>query len=306
MAVSEGHPYQFRLLKDGLLGYMWPKAVKSGERSEFRVHSDEAYKLELWRYGWDKTMVRSVGWYDEHGLRATVQISPDGDYTQTSVTWNKFGYANPAHRQYLEAPERLGFYYLHAKGESRAFFSFPWVVAPNRPQADIAALASDINWNAYNSFGGRSNYIHPDHLPPTPTVNARLELKRYIDPEGVQYEGNERPLSFDRPEPINQVTDPIEGRAPNHIAPAEWRLRGWLEREGFDYDLWAETQLHHGRLPLDEYKVLVLGPHPKYWSNQMYFEVKDWVYNRGGAVSRGQRAQLRGTVYGRQRDDRPQ
>ena len=290
MAVNEGQPYQFRLLKDGLLGYMWPKAVESGERSEFRVHSDEAYKLELWRYGWDKRMVRSIGWYDEHGPRATVQISPDGDYTQTGVTWNKFGYANPAHRQYLEAPERSGLYYLHAKGESGAFFSFPWVVAPDRPRADIAVLASDINWNAYNSFGGRSNYIHPDQLPPTPTVNARLELKRYIDPEGVQYEGNERPLSFDRPEPINQVpeadqvTDPIEGRAPNHIAPAEWRLLGWLEREGFDYDLWAETQLHHGRLPLDEYKVLVLGPHPEYWSNKMYFEVKDWVYNRGGRL----------------------
>src|SRR5918998_1273543 len=37
-------PYHFRLLSDGLLGYMWPKWVRAGEQSEFRVHSVEAYR----------------------------------------------------------------------------------------------------------------------------------------------------------------------------------------------------------------------------------------------------------------------
>ena len=45
-------PYHFRLLRDGLLGYMWPKWIQGGDQSEFRVHAVEAYKLELWRYGW--------------------------------------------------------------------------------------------------------------------------------------------------------------------------------------------------------------------------------------------------------------
>ncbi len=31
-------PHQFRLLADGLLGYVWPKCVRSGEEGEFRVH----------------------------------------------------------------------------------------------------------------------------------------------------------------------------------------------------------------------------------------------------------------------------
>ena len=38
-----------RLLSDGLLGYAWPKYVRSGEQSEFRVHAVEQYKLALWR-----------------------------------------------------------------------------------------------------------------------------------------------------------------------------------------------------------------------------------------------------------------
>ena len=37
MTVPVDCPYQFRLLSDGLLGYAWPKWVRSGEESEFRA-----------------------------------------------------------------------------------------------------------------------------------------------------------------------------------------------------------------------------------------------------------------------------
>src|SRR5260221_11852263 len=51
VSIGLAQPHQFRLLSDSLLGYAWPKCVCSGERAEFRVHSVEPYKLELWRYG---------------------------------------------------------------------------------------------------------------------------------------------------------------------------------------------------------------------------------------------------------------
>ncbi|MEM7131064.1 MAG: N,N-dimethylformamidase beta subunit family domain-containing protein [Chloroflexota bacterium] len=291
MAISDGKPYHFRLLKDGLLAYMWPKWVKGGEKAEFRVHSVEEYKLELWRYGATKEFIQLIGWYDEHGPLATMQITPDGDFTQTGVQWNKFGYTSPHHLQFLTAPERTGLYYLHASTPSGRFFSAPWIVAPSQPTAKIAVLASNITWNAYNNFGGRSNYASPIALPEKPTVNARLELKRYTDPNHLHYDSDTyAPLSFDRPEPINHIpeathlTDPIAGRAPNHIAPAEWRFLGWLEQEGFAYDFYGETQLHDGTLNLDAYKVLIISTHPEYWSREMYFAVKDWVHNRGGKL----------------------
>lgn len=284
-------PYQFRLLKDCLLGYVWPKWVQGGDKSEFRVHSHEAYKLELWRYGADKEFVRPIGWYDEHGPRATVQITPDGDYTQSGVQWNKFGYSSPQHKQYVTAPDRSGLYYFHARTDFGHFFSFPWIVAPRQPRAPIAVLASNITWNAYNAFGGRSNYIHPDRLPPTPTVNSRLELKRYTDPEHLNYDtAHYLPLSFERPEPIcsiplsDELMGPIEGRAASHIAAAEWRLLAWLERHHFPYDYWAETQLHSGALPLESYRTLIISTHPEYWSNTMYRRVKKWVQEQGGKL----------------------
>jgi hypothetical protein len=292
LALAEGKPHQFRLLSDRILGYMWPKWGKAGERGEYRVHSPEPYRLSLWRYGWQKEFVRLLGWLDEHGPRAVMQITPDGDYTQTGVEWNKHGYGSAMHAQSVIAPSRSGLYYLHAQGESGAFFSFPWVVAPAQPQAPIAVLASTNTWNTYNNFGGRSNYINAEGLPETPTINARLDLIRYTRAGAYNAWGFSddvyQPLSFERPEPCNfvpedeVVTNPIRGRQQCHLAPAEWRFLGWLEREGFAYDFYSEAQLHYGQLDLDAYKILILSTHPEYWSRTMYEKVKAWVYQRGG------------------------
>jgi N,N-dimethylformamidase len=292
--LGAGTPHQFRLLSDGLLGYMYPLWAKSGCQSEFRVHAVEEYRLSLWRYGLTKSLVRLIGWLDEHGPRANMQITPDGDYTQTGVQWNRWGHWNAEHAQFLTAPEKSGLYYLHAKTISGKFFSFPWIVAPSQPSAQVAVLASVITWNAYNNFGGRSNYINPAGLPAVPIVNGRLELSRYRDMsywgENALRDSEYKPISFDRPDPVahipesTQVHDPVEGRRTGGNVPGEWRMLAWMEREGFVYDLYADVQLHLGELPLDNYKVLVLGIHPEYWSRDMYQKVKAWVYERGGKL----------------------
>jgi hypothetical protein len=284
-------PYQFRLLADHLLGYAWPKWVRAGENSEFRVHSIEPYKLELWRYGWAPEFVRGLGWHDEHGPQATRQVTPDGDYTQTGVRWNEIGYAHSVHSQHVTGPDQSGLYYFRVSTPLGRQFSFPWIVAPARPSAPVAVLASNITWNAYNNFGGRSNYIHADALPPTPTVHTRTELKRYSDAGFFTWSSETyAPLSFDRPEPFNhidffeRITDPIEGRQACGLAPAEWRLLGWLERNGFPYDFYAETQLDEGVLDLSRYRVLILSVHPEYWTRGMYARVKHWVFEEGGRL----------------------
>ncbi|CAN5678374.1 hypothetical protein BH09CHL1_BH09CHL1_01860 [soil metagenome] len=285
-------PHQFRLLSDCLLGYVWPKWVQSGERSEFRVHAVEPYRLSLWRYGREKEFVKLLGWFDEHGPRAVMQITPDGDYTQTGIEWNKRGYASAHHTQFVTGPEKSGLYYLEAETESESeFFSFPWIVAPETPSAEIAVIAATNDWNAYNNFGGRSNYVNATGLPSEPAVNARQDLIRYADSTFGEWKARDeeyKPLSFDRPELGNnipkgtEVTDPIRGRTTCGQAPAEWRLLGWLEQEGYGYDLFAEHQLHSGVLDLDQYKVLIISVHPEYWSREMYVKVKTWVHERGG------------------------
>ena len=295
--IRTGEPLQLRLLADGLLAYMWPKWVRAGQYSEIRLHSVEQCQVTLWRYGLQKEYVQMISWFDEHGPRSVMQITPDEDFTQSGVNWNKHGYPTPHVQQRVAAPFRSGLYYFWARTPSGRLFSFPWVVAPAQPKSRLAVLASTNTWNAYNNFGGRSNYINPEGLPPAPTVNARLDLGRYTQAESVwRIQDREfKPLSFDRPEPHNHIfdnspwnssgiTDPIGGRMQCGQAPAEWRLLGWLEREGHDYDYYAEAHLHDGTLPLEAYKVLVLSVHPEYWTREMYFKVKQWVLEQGGRL----------------------
>lgn len=282
-------PVHFRLLSDRLLGYAWPKWCRGRDQVQFRVHAVEPYKLTLWRYGLRKEYVRNVGWFDNHGPRAIMQTVPDGFFVETGVAWdNGFG----LHKQVIEAPDQSGLYYFHARTEAGAFFSFPLVVAPATPQADIAVLASTNTWNAYNPFGGRSNYIMAGRMIDQPIVNSKSDLPRYKLKDYGEWKSaaHFEPLSFDRPEPYNHVpenvqcTDPIEGRQACHLAPAEWRLLGWLEQKGYAYDLYSDFQLHDGTLDLDAYRVLILSTHPEYWSAEMYWKVKSWVFERGGKL----------------------
>jgi N,N-dimethylformamidase len=41
-----------------------------------------------------------------------MQITLNGDYTQTGVAWNQRGYGSPHQTQFVVARERSGLYYL--------------------------------------------------------------------------------------------------------------------------------------------------------------------------------------------------
>lgn len=285
--IGDGPPAQVRLVRDRVLGYAWPKAVRSGERAELRVSSPHTYRAELWRYGETKEFIAHAG-HGEHPPGATAQITPDGDYCRTGVGWRQAGPSSGPGLtnapNMLVGPERSGLYQVHVHAADGTVITIPWIVAPAEPTAPIAVLAGDITWNAYNSFGGRSNYIHAAGLPEVPDANRRQTMPRYRIPGYEEWGFDEYPrLSFDRPEPENQIPlgehleDPITGRDACSLAAAEWRLLGWLERSGFAYDLYSETQFAAGEVDLARYRVLVLNAHPEYWTVDMYERLKSWV-----------------------------
>jgi N,N-dimethylformamidase len=274
---------------------VWPKWGPSGSTGELRVHAAADYEMSLWRYGWEREHIADMGYFEDHPRGSVRQILPDGDIAASGARWNDFGYSFPPvdPRVHVTAPARSGLYYVHLRDAAGRHTAFPWVVSPSTPTEGtrVAVLASTLTWNAYNDFGGRSNYTVPKRLPARPTVNARQEDVWFTDPEFQPWdELHYESLSFNRPEPVNRVewgdeiTDPIRIRGGEHVAPAEWRLLGWLEREGFDYDLFADVQLATGDLSLDAYDVLIISTHPEYWTAGMYDEVHAWVVERGGQL----------------------
>jgi N,N-dimethylformamidase len=296
--LGPGQPaLRLRLLSDRLIGFVWPRWVRAGEEAELRFHAVEAYRLSLARHGRLVEGLGILGWYDEHGPRAVMQILPDGDFSQAGVAWNRMGYGGDLHHSLMvRAPDRGGLHYVRAEGESGATFAAPWVVAPAAPTAPTAILLSTNTWNAYNLFGGRSNYVNAHGLPPRPPLNARQDLQRFDARATAEWGHPDEayaPLSFERPEPGNDVPpgtrpeDPIAGRLASSLAPAEWRLLAWLEREGFAHDTYADQQLHDGVLDLDAYRVLVISVHPEYWSRRMLERVRDWLEAGGRLIVLG-------------------
>ena len=289
--VDGTNPVQFRLMSDDLVGFMWPKWTTTDGSSEYCVHSVDGFKLDLWRYGWEQQFVRSYGWCDEHGPTAMAQVLPDLDFTQTGVRWNEVGYTLEFQKHGLAAPEEPGLYFLHAKTRAGRFFSFPWIISPAQPRSKMALVASTSTWNAYNKFGGRSNYFNQDALPSAPVVNSRQELARYTNPDSWPFEEHGAPLSFQRPEQSScvpegaKITDTIAGRTESAFAPGLWRLVGWMEREGFQFDLYPDVALHFGQLDVSQYEVLVLDNHTEYCSHETYHRLKKWVYEEGGKIA---------------------
>ena len=286
-------PARFRLQSDRLLGYAWPKWARAGDKVELRVNSPEPYFASLWRYGWEKEQVLEIGRFESFGPGGDRQILPDGDIAASGVAWNHGARRfPPGDQSFVTAPDRTGLYYVHLEGlDTGEFFSFPLIVAPAEPLARIAMLCSNLDWNAYNDYGGRSNYVAAWSLPPTPVLNPHLDGPYLRDTGGRFWDREDyQPLSLDRPEPVNRtqpdatVLDVMTRIGEEHVAPGTWRILGWLEREGFAHDVWAETQLHAGELDLDRYSVLILDQHPEYWTRDMYFTVKSWVDERGGKL----------------------
>lgn len=294
VTLAEDAPVRFRLLSDRPYGYVWPKWTVAGGAGELRVHGPAGYHLSLWRYGWERELVLDIGAFDDHPPGSLAQLLPEGDVSALGAGWNRTGYAFPATdpRVLQVAPERPGLHYVHIEGFDGRDTCFPWVVAPAAPRHRIAVLTSSITWNAYNDFGGRSNYTSARRLPETPTVAARQEQVWFTDPAHPPWvHESYDPLSFDRPEPVNAIpldeaiTDPMLVRGGEHVAPAEWRLIGWMEREGYEHDVYADAQLHEGVLDLDAYDVLIISTHPEYWTVEMYDAVFAWVTERGGKLA---------------------
>ncbi len=112
------------------------------------------------------------------------------------------------------------------------------VKPPQNRRREFAILANTNTWNAYNSWGGRSQYTTP---------NAAI-------------------LSFERPNP---AASPVDDGQLNHLARAETWVLGWLEDSGYRFDVYADLDFHRGIVGLADYKALILHSHPEYWSLPM-------------------------------------
>jgi hypothetical protein len=119
--------------------------------------------------------------------------------------------------------------------------------APAR-RSRIAVLANANTWLAYNGWGGQSKY----------TGLARTSFLR-----------------------------PMPGAAPGgeqHLTRGELWILGWLEREGFQPDVYTDLDFHSDGCDAAQYACLIVGTHPEYWTTQMYDNAAAYLAAGGSLI----------------------
>ncbi|GAA3861274.1 hypothetical protein GCM10022243_29330 [Saccharothrix violaceirubra] len=152
-----------------------------------------------------------------------------------------------------------GLYTVVLSGPSGLTRTIPFVVRPTTPAARLAVLIPTLTHNAYNSWGGHSQYTW-DNVPTHRYVTTR------------------RPAD-------NAVLRP-----PGRV-DARWfsdlLLLRWLKRNGYAHDCYQDLDLHHDPALFDRYRAVVLCTHPEYWSAGMRDALGRYLDRGGRVVSLG-------------------
>ena len=172
----------------------------------------------------------------------------------------------------------------------------PFFVRPRRgcPSARIAFLAPTFSYIAYAnkqldldagtliSAGLPDDFEYPRAKQDRYIVENRLLslYERHSDGSGVCYSSRLRPILNMRPS--YELPTLAGGRGSPHQLSADLHLIDWIEAKGHPYDVITDEDLHsEGIELLSQYRVIVSGTHPEYWSADMLDALEHYLRTGG-------------------------
>ena len=225
-------------------GYSWPIGAGPGEAIRFHVSSNTPGLATA-------TYLRLGGRGPRLGIMVTkgpafdVKFEANGTWSADCGWPGAFSLGLPT----TSGPWEAGFYAARVQGPSGPPFDIPFVVRRGVTAAPFALVVNVNTWNAYNTWGGASNY--------TATASPiNLTLKR----------PNHHLLTYSQ--------DHGNG---SHMLRSEIWLHSWLKAEGYQVDLFTDVDLEAGVEELADYKALILNTHPEYWTKTMMGRVTAYL-----------------------------
>lgn len=168
----------------------------------------------------------------------------------------------------------------------------PFVVRPHKgkPTAPALYLLPTMTYLAYANYrayapsydeNGVVRQAEPDptdlYLAQRPDLSMSL-YDFHSDGSACVYSSRLRPIVNMRPKYRAQLVG-----APRHF-PADLYLIDWMEAKGFAYDVATDEDLHFDGLELlSQYKVILTGTHPEYWTTPMLTALEQYL-NSGGRL----------------------
>ncbi len=217
----------------------------------------------------------------------------------------------PDFRFTVPTDARSGYYAVALQASDEAggeedhipFFVTP---APGAPRARAAYLAPTCSYLAYANervlFSGGHDFSDLTNIPIVVDpyddyLGARVELGGSVydvhtDGSGVCHSTTRRPLLSMRATARHWVTNAPRGYA------FDLYLVDWLETQGADYDVITDEDVHFEGLDcLADYKVIMTGCHPEYWTGPMLDALEAYLDGGGRLMYLGGNGFYWATTY---------
>lgn len=212
-------------------GYCWPLSAAPGQRISFKTSGGNSCTATIKRHTSTSADIVSEQ-MAEMSFDSPVQPTPAQPW-HVGCGWNE------TFRLNVRASWRSGIYSASCVDGEGHHADITFVVKPRPTQrSQVALLANTNTWLAYDGWGGASKY----------SGSARISLMR-----------------------------PMINAAPSTPFPSDWHLtrgelwiQGWLESEGYRPDMYTDLDFHQDGCDAGQYRLLVAGTHPEYWTPEMY------------------------------------
>ncbi|MGO9125727.1 MAG: N,N-dimethylformamidase beta subunit family domain-containing protein [Terriglobales bacterium] len=184
------------------------------------------------------------------------------------------------------APKSLqpGFYRIDLEHRSspRRKWCTALVVRDDIPQP-VTVVASTNTWNAYNDFGGLSNYRDRATPQPLKAIRAVMMYCNVRIRIGERHSFLAVPLPERRPNACLHRDLVDDTNSPSHLARAEAALIRFLERERIPYAVVSDRDFAYD-LPAAGIQLIIFNTHPEYWSEEMMGRLEEFT-QRGISVA---------------------
>ncbi|MDG1517449.1 MAG: hypothetical protein P8Q42_05430 [Flavobacteriales bacterium] len=268
------------------LSYVDQPSYVEGDTIKCFIHCQNKVKMELFKL--DSVLVK----FRDYSLKKSIQS--DCYSPKAGVFWdNNFSFSSNG----LESG-----YYVLTITENGKVFNQPIIIKP-KVAGRIALISSYNTWQAYNDFGGKSNYYD--------NVSPRI-MRWFYDKISIfrplTYLPFSRPFNFSKYD-LTGVVKPIESDYYSHSGElikksgienedykpeydtiqknsqflrGEWNLAGFLSKNRINYDVYTDYDFAHD-LTVSKHKLLIFHTHSEYWSDEMIGRLAIYL-NNGGKV----------------------
>ncbi len=170
---------------------------------------------------------------------------------------------------------RPGIYAARVTNETDELFA-PFIVRPRESTCSLACIVPTLTWQAYGS--NRSCYSYTEDG----VLDRGLSLYNvHSDGSLVYYRTRRQPTRSWHPSAGFQHWGA-------HTVTANLYLIDWLEQKVFDYDVYADEDLHReGVSLLSPYRCIILASHPEYYTREMLEAVSRYTRDGGRVLYLG-------------------